>query len=859
MAKSLHFFKVFFLFVFAISICHHADAQISVMGTPYSFQNNEKSAVVLPELMLERIEPKKLIEQDQQDKIENRFSVGEVVNVDILGEGVQTQLSHGTIYQYKIEAEGAKSLGLLFENYRIPDGAELYVYNTDRTIILGAFTAENNKDSRILSLAQLDDDNLIIDYYEPKNADFKGELFLGKVFKAYLDFTSIVAATTDLIGINCTEGDAWQNEKRAVCRMLFYVGRDGYFCSGTLLNNTKNDCTPYFLTANHCISVESEANTLVTYFNYENSYCKYYYPDGDSLSRYRADYRNTLSGATLKAGYEATDVTLLLLTEQPPNSYEPYYAGWNVSGVNPAEGTCIHHPLGFPKCISSGNTIYSNATLIQWVDDDLSPTNSHWAIEFNSGATEQGSSGSGLFDENRRIVGQLHGGNDEVSYYGKLSLSWNNGLKEYLDPKGTNVSILDAIDYNIAPIADLSVETKYACLSSSVQLYDETRIEPDNWLWNIEPATFIYVDGTNASSQNPIVQFLTEGEYSISLFVQNEFGSDQIKYTNLVSVNRELDVHFSNITGVNEICGSDLTNYEFIATGAAVYNFEISDEELFEINTSDSVCSITLLDEYRRSGSFSFYVVVNGSHGDCSDADTVYVDAIIPSNDYIENAAMLNFGANTGYTNICGSAEDNEPQPSTGGCTTEDRWCSDYPLLNNTVWFKFVGPSSGVVSIETSGFDTQIAVYKAEENYQLNTDSTKSYEFIAAIDNPISSVQEAALEDLAVEPGKLYWLQVDGNYGATGNLSVNLLSNSLEVKPNPADNLAYVTFASKQEAAVDFEIFNISGNKLLNTDLNVQVDNNTYLIDTSLIPSGIYFLKATINGETFLKKIEVQH
>ena len=52
-----------------------------------------------------------------------------------------------------------------------------------------------------------------------------------------------------------------------------YAIRSYYDCSGSLVNNVNEDATPYFLTANHCISSDLEASSLVAYFNYENSTC----------------------------------------------------------------------------------------------------------------------------------------------------------------------------------------------------------------------------------------------------------------------------------------------------------------------------------------------------------------------------------------------------------------------------------------------------------------------------------------------------------------------------------------------------------------------------------------------------------
>ena len=56
-------------------------------------------------------------------------------------------------------------------------------------------------------------------------------------------------------------------EKKAVALIV-----NGGFaaCTGSLINNTANDGTPYFLTANHCLG---NPNTWTYYFNHESSTC----------------------------------------------------------------------------------------------------------------------------------------------------------------------------------------------------------------------------------------------------------------------------------------------------------------------------------------------------------------------------------------------------------------------------------------------------------------------------------------------------------------------------------------------------------------------------------------------------------
>jgi hypothetical protein len=54
----------------------------------------------------------------------------------------------------------------------------------------------------------------------------------------------------------------------AVALMLFVDEPHLYACSGGLLNTTAKDGTPYFLTANHCLSTDEVAATLESFFQW---------------------------------------------------------------------------------------------------------------------------------------------------------------------------------------------------------------------------------------------------------------------------------------------------------------------------------------------------------------------------------------------------------------------------------------------------------------------------------------------------------------------------------------------------------------------------------------------------------------
>ncbi|MFM9004995.1 MAG: trypsin-like peptidase domain-containing protein, partial [Flavobacteriales bacterium] len=212
-------------------------------------------------------------------------------------------------------------------------------------------------------------------------------------------------------------------------------------CTGALVNNTANDGTPYILTANHCTQGSNTGN-WVFYFNHEATSCT-----GNT-----GPTTDLISGADLIANNGGSDFALLLLNDTPPASYDVQYAGWDASDSEAAStsAVCIHHPGGNVKKFSREDDAPYHATgngaQVWWVDD--------WELA----VTEPGSSGSPLFNQDHRIIGQLFGGasacsgsvgNGQYDFYGRFGVSWDNGntaatrLRDWLDPLNTGILVLD--------------------------------------------------------------------------------------------------------------------------------------------------------------------------------------------------------------------------------------------------------------------------------------------------------------------------------------------------------------------------------------------------------------------------------
>ncbi|OFX59611.1 MAG: hypothetical protein A2046_05255, partial [Bacteroidetes bacterium GWA2_30_7] len=383
-----------------------------------------------------------------------RFAKTVEVNYNTNNSGKWDILENGDkIWRIGFYSEAALSLNVIFKKFIIPIGAKLFIYNENRTEILGAFTNKNQIPTGKLATSIINSNSIIVEYNEPKNSEFSGELEIYKVNHGYKSIESFVQEDTyDKSGacnvdINCTEGSAWQKEKRAVCKVL--IGGTN-ICSGSLINNTLQDGTPFFLTANHCAT--QPYDEWIFYFNYEHSTCN---SSNSSLNQ-------SISGCQLKATSINIDFCLVQMSTNPPPIYQPYFAGWSLSTSATANSTCIHHPDGDVKKISKD---YNPQTIANYGNGY--DYNSHWLIsQWDIGTTEGGSSGSPLFDANHRIIGSLTGGqaqcgNSIDDYFSRFDLAWNKyssnseQIKSWLDPNNSGFTSLNGF----GPYSDFQCDT----------------------------------------------------------------------------------------------------------------------------------------------------------------------------------------------------------------------------------------------------------------------------------------------------------------------------------------------------------------------------------------------------------------
>ncbi len=442
-------------YLFLLTFCFTAlcaNAQISKGGIPLSI-----SSKITPPNALELAQPnwEKVREEDKGWLGEFRFAVPTDVNFTPENSGQWTNLPDGSrLWQLHLRSENAAGLALTLDSFNLPKGAQLHLYSPDGNDILGSYDADNNNDSHKFFIGFTNGKETVLAYFEPKTTQKSVNLtpfVVKKIYHAYTKGTLGVLGGFGQsqpchININCPEGANWQTQKRGVVRIRVVATEGVGWCSGSLVNNTRQDGTPYVLSAYHCADgLTVDFSQFTFFFNYESPNCAN--PATEPTAR-------SLQGCVARSGARETDFLLFELNQRVPADFNAHFNGWNRdSTVLPTTETMIHHPIGDIKKITLGTTTPSIRTApINWNNNVISPPNSHLQMNFEQGGMESGSSGSPIFDQSGRIIAQLHGGvnnadNCTVAYIfgGWLAKSWEgkgtitSRLKDWLDPTNSNV------------------------------------------------------------------------------------------------------------------------------------------------------------------------------------------------------------------------------------------------------------------------------------------------------------------------------------------------------------------------------------------------------------------------------------
>jgi V8-like Glu-specific endopeptidase len=341
---------------------------------------------------------------------------GAYVSMATHGE-MQKTPDGGFVWTAAFESAGAAALRLHLTGLSLPEGVQVYVYN-EMGEAFGPYMGRgpnkngdlwtNATSGSIVYLQVHAGPGVSVDTIRFKVTELGhlGSKFLIPFFRTPdRDYESLSSAQVHCsYNASCVEDGAcygtsdfpgYNDVKYGVAHILFYSAPYWYICSGGLLNNTSQDGTPYFLTANHCISTSSEANSLETYFQFFNPYCH-----APCVSRGTVD----TVGATILRHGSSSDFSFMLLNQSPPGG--SVFLGWTTQAVANSNGTNLYrlsHPKGAPQAYSQHDVDTNKPTCGSW------PRGAWIYSQDITGATEGGSSGSPVCISTGQVVGQLSG------------------------------------------------------------------------------------------------------------------------------------------------------------------------------------------------------------------------------------------------------------------------------------------------------------------------------------------------------------------------------------------------------------------------------------------------------------------
>lgn len=912
------------LYIILFVLCANLlSAQINTGALPASFKHNlsfeqvDHISLYPPNMELIRSEDAEAEKNGTMMKVARLIPF--TANID--NSGTWERTSDGkNIWRLRVSSDGAKSCVLHFDEFELPQGSELFVYNPDRTVVLGPYTSTDNDDGGSYAIGVVYGQELIIEYIAPLAKSLTGQV---KPIKPIIEMSAFSyfyrgaelydnrasanfgSSGSCMVNANCSEGNNWRAQQKGVARIYVVEGGYGGWCSGTLVNNTNNDQTPYFLTADHCggSATSYELGQWIFRFKYESAGCTATSePSGSNITGCTKKARGPLSGGS--------DFLLLQLNTTSTNlkNIGVVYNGWTASPSASPSGVSFHHPSGDIKKVS---TYTSQLTTVSYGDG--AATGAHWMVNWASTAhghsvTEGGSSGSPIFNNNGLVVGTLTGGSSYCTSptspdaYGKFSYHWtSNGttndkqLKPWLAPNSSATSC-DYLDpNNVGLVCNFSGTPTTVIVGNSVSFTDLSTggtITSRSW-------SFPGGSPSSSSSPSPTIIYNTPGTYNVTLTVTaGSQNATETKngYITVVEQGSGFTYDFEACTNFAVDQFSPCTTYD----GDGSYTYSIQTVEFENQNYAGSFIAFNASATNPSLAGGNWDAHGGSKCGACFSATTP------PNNDWfitpkinLESNSSFSFWAKTANTNygkerfnVLISTTNNNissfTKISTGTYTEAPTTWTKYTYNLNAYNGQGVYLAIQCVSNDAFAFmidDIEVlttaggTVTAPVANFTANTTSgcaPLTVSFSDQSSNNATSwswIFNGATPSSSISPNPTVIYNTPGIYSVTltasnaGGSNTKTMTNYITVNdcapvndnfaskfsiyPNPTDGIVYIDIP---ESKATVRISDILGKVVKVANLS----SNQSSIDLSTLKSGMYFIEIQLSEAKYTSKLTIQ-
>ena len=222
-----------------------------------------KNPYVIPARDIRALLEKEALENASGEAKPFRIAEAVYVDIDVVKEAVWVEDSNFAYGKFSIVAAGAKSISANFDQFKLPNGTELYVYSENGEMITGPVTESENNADNFWGSWVYKGGKLTVDFKTPIETKSLLKLHISNVAYGYKEIykdevANFGASSSCNVNVLCPLGSGWENERNSVALIL--KGDGSAICSGALINNTCNLNIPYLLTANHCFQFDATQN-----------------------------------------------------------------------------------------------------------------------------------------------------------------------------------------------------------------------------------------------------------------------------------------------------------------------------------------------------------------------------------------------------------------------------------------------------------------------------------------------------------------------------------------------------------------------------------------------------------------------
>jgi len=440
-------------------------------------------------------------------------------------------------------------------------------------------------------------------------------------------------------------------------------------------------------------------------------------------------------------------------------------------------------------------TVLTPGTTIDFMDMSIGLPDS-WSWSF------QGASPSAAYNQNPTGITYNNAGTYDVTLtvensYGTSTVT----LEDYIQ-----------VTASPSPYVIFSVSDTMPCIWSAVAFTDLTLYDPSTWLWEFDPPTVQFVNGSDETWQNPEVEFLSPGSYDVS-------------------------VTSTNVNGTTTAVFEDF----FMASGVDVPfedDFESGESTTFIMMANEN--AFAKVDKRAASdGDFGIHFSGGGSLSGWSGG---------PTNTTPEQAWEQNIAFHSSAS-VC-----NVNATEYAGVYLFMDLRQTFSLGNTLSYFR-------VMVNETD----QIADFDGNLNFnpETNEDPFVTREFnlseYAGSTFSLSLQASCRLVDYFFAEGDNVFIDNLVLYGSLVGIDdlVEIPFDVVSVYPNPANGVMNFDYLSNSDGVLDVTLTSSSGQTVYKNQVNVAKGKYSQAIDISNLKQGVYIFSIKSENGISTKKIIV--